>query len=136
MRGLTLALAVLAAGGAHAGELTVTLLGAGPTGAVRVGLFADAAGFPQHAKPLAAAAAEPQGGRAVVRFPDLKPGRYAIAAFQDAKGTGAMVSNFLGMPLEPYGFSNDANGGLRAPSFDAAAFEVGSDALALVIHLH
>ena len=54
---------------------------------------------------------------------DVLPGRYAAAAFQDLNGSGNFAQSKLGLPLEPYGFSNDA-GRTRRPSFDAAAFLV------------
>ena len=41
---------------------------------------------------------------------DVAAGEYAVAAFQDRNGDGELDRNFLGMPKEPYGFSNDARG--------------------------
>ena len=57
-------------------------------------------------------------------FENVPPGRYAVAAFQDSDGTGVLRRGKLGIPLEPFGFSNGA-GTVRRPSFDQAAFEVG-----------
>jgi uncharacterized protein (DUF2141 family) len=65
----------------------------------------------------------------------LAPGRYAIAAFQDTKGTGKLETNMLGIPKVPYGFSNNARGSLGPPGFDAAAFTVGASAMSLTIQL-
>ena len=59
-----------------------------------------------------------------VVFSEVPAGRYAIAAFQDFDGTGVLRRGKLGIPLEPYGFSNNA-GLSRRPKFDAAAFSVG-----------
>jgi uncharacterized protein (DUF2141 family) len=59
-----------------------------------------------------------------VSFADVPAGRYAVAAYQDVDGTGALRRGKLGIPLEPFGFSNGA-GLARRPSFDAAAFSVG-----------
>jgi uncharacterized protein (DUF2141 family) len=39
-----------------------------------------------------------------------------------------MDFNFLGMPLEGYGFSNDASAPFGPPSFDDAAFRLGARA--------
>ena len=47
-----------------------------------------------------------------------------IKLFLDLNGNGEMDTNFLGIPKEPFGFSNNAKGKLGPPSFDAAAFQV------------
>jgi uncharacterized protein (DUF2141 family) len=67
-------------------------------------------------------------------FADLTPGRYAIAAFQDEDGTGVLRRGKLGIPLEPFGFSNGA-GLARKPKFDAAAFEVSEGVRSVNVRL-
>jgi uncharacterized protein (DUF2141 family) len=52
------------------------------------------------------------------------PGRYGVKLFQDLKGTGKLAKNLLGVPQEPYAFSNNAKGTMGPPGFDAAAFDV------------
>ena len=54
----------------------------------------------------------------------LPHGEYAIAVFVDANGNGKMDKNFLGIPKEQYGFSNNVMGRMAAPSFEQAKFEV------------
>ena len=51
-------------------------------------------------------------------------GEYAIAVFVDLNGNGKMDKNFLGIPKEQYGFSNNVMGRMSAPSFDQAKFMV------------
>ena len=41
-------------------------------------------------------------------FADVTPGAYAVAAFHDADGDGALNQNVVGMPTEGHGFSNGA----------------------------
>ena len=61
---------------------------------------------------------------AVCEFKDVPTGTYAIALFHDAKLTGKMEKNFIGIPQEGYGFSNDAKPHtLSAPSFQECAFQ-------------
>lgn len=55
---------------------------------------------------------------------DLSEGRYAIKAFHDVNESGSMDFNWVGMPKEPYGFSNNAMGTMGPPKFDQAAFPV------------
>ena len=54
----------------------------------------------------------------------LPHGEYAIAIFVDANRNGKMDKNFLGIPKEQYGFSNNVMGRMAAPSFEQAKFEV------------
>jgi uncharacterized protein (DUF2141 family) len=63
--------------------------------------------------------------KSAVVFSNLEPGRYAAVVFHDKNGNGKLDKNFLGVPVEPYGFSNDAEGFLSAPSFEAAAVTLG-----------
>ena len=54
----------------------------------------------------------------------LPAGRYAVAVIHDEDGNGKLNTNFLGMPRERYGFSNQARGRFGAPSFKDASFEL------------
>ena len=38
---------------------------------------------------------------------ELKNGSYALAVFQDLNENGILDTNWVGIPTEPYGFSND-----------------------------
>ena len=60
----------------------------------------------------------------VVRFRDLAPGDYAVAAFHDADDDGELNANVLGIPTEGYGFSNGARGLMGPPSFESAAVTI------------
>lgn len=78
--------------------------------------------------------AQATGASVRVAFADVPPGRYAIAVFQDLDGTGVLRRGKLGIPLEPYGFSNGA-GLSRRPKFEAAAFNVGEGVRAVNVVL-
>ena len=75
------------------------------------------------------------GGRVTVSFPDVMPGTYAIKVFHDTNGNGALDTNIVGMPKEPYGFSNDAMGTFGPPDFGQASFKVGRDGGSVRIRL-
>ncbi len=55
-------------------------------------------------------------------FPDLEFGNYAVAVLYDRNDNGTMDFNFLGMPKEPFGFSNNPIVLLSAPSFGQTRF--------------
>ena len=54
----------------------------------------------------------------------LKKGIYAISLFIDSNDNKKLDKNLIGIPTEQYGFSNNAMGFLRKPSFKDASFEL------------
>ena len=48
------------------------------------------------------------GATCTVTFTDLPKGEYAIAIFHDENGNGTMDFGKMGIPIEKFGFSNDA----------------------------
>jgi len=70
---------------------------------------------------VAGASLRAQAGAQSITFRQLPPGRYAIIVFHDENDNGLLDENALGVPVEGYGFSNNAKGFLSAPSFNAAA---------------
>ena len=70
----------------------------------------------------------------IVTFSDVRPGRYAVIAFQDENDNAKLDRNIFGVPTEPYGFSNNVRGLFGAPAFDRAAVAVdGSQSLIRII---
>ena len=67
-------------------------------------------------------------------FTEVPPGTYAIAIFQDLNGNRRLDRTPLGLPLEPYGFSNDA-GRLRRPTFAGASIQVADQDLRVGVRL-
>lgn len=131
--------ALLLAGGAQAGELKLAFYGQGLAGSrIRVAVYSAAAAeqFPSEEKFYRGLTVEATGEPANATVPDLPPGTYAVAAYVDSNRNGRKDKNFLGMPSEAYGFSNDARGMFGPPAFAAAAFEVGEAPAAQSIHLH
>ena len=64
-------------------------------------------------------------GKQSAVFAQFPPGRYAMIVIRSAKDNGRLDENSFGVPSEGYGFGNNAQGLLGAPSFDAAAIGVG-----------
>jgi uncharacterized protein (DUF2141 family) len=71
-----------------------------------------------------------------VVFSNVNPGRYAAIAFPDENSNGKLDRNFLGLPTEPYGFSNNAQGFLGPPTFGAAAIALvgGNETVRLTLN--
>jgi len=59
-----------------------------------------------------------------VKFSKLRIGDYAFKLFHDENGNGELDTDMLGIPSEPYYFSNDASDPFSAPEWDEARFLV------------
>lgn len=57
----------------------------------------------------------------------LPPGRYALLVFHDEDGNGELARNFLGLPREPTGLSNNVRPRFGPPRFKDALVTVGTE---------
>lgn len=120
---------------AQLARLTVTVHGLAPaTGTLEVSLFKSAETFLH--KPLLQKS-QPVAGKedVTVEFAGVLEGEYAVVAVHDENGNGVLDTGFLGFGSESFGYSNDATAWLSQPDFEAARFTVGTDDLAIEIHL-
>ena len=108
------------------------------TGTVACALFDSPDGFPIEAlnSAMNAMVIKVRNTEARCDFEDIPPGTYAIAVIHDENMNGKLGTNWLGIPTEGYGFSNDAKGVFGAPSFSAASFPYDGRNLDLTIRLH
>jgi len=60
-------------------------------------------------------------------FENISDGTYAISLFHDENSNNELDTNFLGMPKEGYGFSNNIRPTLRGATFEEAEFKVDRD---------
>jgi uncharacterized protein (DUF2141 family) len=58
------------------------------------------------------------------RIDDVPYGDYGVAVFHDENSNGKMDKNILGMPLEPYGFSNNVRVTFGPPKWEKAKVTV------------
>ncbi|WP_204346072.1 DUF2141 domain-containing protein [Psychroserpens algicola] len=70
-----------------------------------------------------------------VTFKNIPAGVYAISFFHDENENNKMDSNFLGIPKEDYGCSNNARGFMGPPKWDDAKFEVKNESITQTITL-
>lgn len=108
------------------------------TGAVACALFETPEGFPTEflQSAINIMMIKIRDTQARCDFLDIPPGTYALAVVHDENMDGKLATNWLGIPREGYGFSNDAQGTLGAPSFDAASFPYDGQKLDLTISLN
>lgn len=113
----------------HAAEVVVQVRGAASdAGSVGCSLFSSAQGFPMDSRSARQLWVPVAQGSALCRFEDVAPGTYAISVGHDLNGNRRVDTNFLGIPTEGWGVSNNVVPSLRAPRFEEAAFKVEGDA--------
>jgi uncharacterized protein (DUF2141 family) len=106
-------------------------------GTVDCALFDSPSGFPADTlrSAMRLVAMKVPNRTAHCDFDDLPAGKYALVVLHDENMNGRIDYNWLGIPREGYGFSNDARGTLGAPSFEQAAFVYDGKTLDLSVSL-
>ena len=140
-----LVLALLAAGVAeaetngtsNANAIKVDVVGLHSNdGEVHCALYSSADGFPDgFAKAAKTTTVKIANEQAVCEFAPVNPGDYAISVFQDENSNGKLDRNFVGMPKEGVGASNDAKGSFGPPKFVDARFSYKGGTQELTIHM-
>jgi uncharacterized protein (DUF2141 family) len=102
-------------------------------GAVFVALFKPGREFPE-GKPIEGKKIEATASSIQINF-SVEPGNYALALFHDTNSNGKMDKNMLGIPKEPYGFSNDFRPKFFVPKFSDCQFSVGEGGKTVRINL-
>ena len=115
---------------ADAAELRVTVTGLrAPIGNVHLAMFTEPEAFPKADGMIAEIITKADSDRIQANFGDIGFGQYAIAVFHDENENHKFDTGFFGIPIEGYGFANDARVVLGPPSFEAASVVVnGEDA--------
>ena len=92
-------------------------------GPVLCALFSSPADFPKKAeRAVARAKSEMSGRHATCEFRGVPSGNYAVSVFHDENSNGRLDTNFMGIPREGVGASNNAKGRFGPPKFSAAVF--------------
>ena len=90
-----------------------------------------------------------EGGGAAVRFREpaaegaltltadnLPSGEYAIRVMHDVNGNDELDTNFVGMPTEPYAFSNNARGTFGPARWEDARFMLEGEVTQVIYLVH
>ena len=94
----------------------------GKGGVLRLSVFDEARWPKDNAEPVASADVPALAPETVVTLSNLKPGVYGVKTYQDANANGKFDQNWVGLPEERYGFSNNASPVLSEPGFDKTKF--------------
>lgn len=71
----------------------------------------------------------------IFTFENLPYGEYAISVHHDEDDNGKVNSNFIGIPNEGLGASNDAKGFFGPPSFDKAKVDLNKEQISIIINI-
>jgi uncharacterized protein (DUF2141 family) len=130
LRPLLATLTLATACATQAATLTLQVEPLSGNGELMVAVFDQPA---QWLKQPARALRQPlQAGSMRVTLADLPDGDYAITLFVDRNANGVLDRNAMGIPTEPYAFSNDAFGQFGPPSFEQARLTIKGDTQALI----
>lgn len=102
-------------------------------GQMRIGLYNSKDHWLK--KPLKGITGEIVDGKCTASFSDISDGTYAISVFHDKNNDGKLETNFLGIPSEDTGSSNDAPARFGPPKWEDAKFEVKGGTIKQVITL-
>lgn len=129
-----IATALAATSVAHAADMTIDVAGLkNANGKVMVAVFDSADHFLK--QPLRTGTVDAQAGTVRMVLTGLPPGDYAISLFHDQNGNGKLDKNLVGMPIEPYGFSNDAAGAYGPPTFQQSVTHLAAAGNVLKVSL-
>lgn len=94
-----------------------------PSGTLSIGIYDDADKFCKENEFIFANDfTVDKTGIIDIKIPEFPHGTYAVAMYHDVNGNGEMDKNLVGIPKEPYAFSNNVNAKWSEPSFEEAQF--------------
>lgn len=108
------------------GNLEITFTGIKEkTGTVHVALYKGVDTFMK--KAIKNGKAKVNGDEVTIVFEGLSYGEYTVSAYHDENENDKMDTKAFGIPLEPYGFSNNARGMFGPPSYEDCMFKVNKE---------
>ena len=114
---------------AQTSDLTIQITGLKSSfGKCVIYLYKDEKGFPTEPKyALAKTSAIIKNNKAIAVFKGIVASEYAISVIHDENNNGKIDTNFLGIPKEGIGTSNNAKSRLGPPSYTVSRFTVDNN---------
>ena len=112
---------LLIAGSCNKSDLKLVIKGIDDLkGSMYIAVFDNEKSFPDFGKQLVEKVLLVDSKTLNYTFKDLPDSDYAVAIFHDKNNNGKLDKNAFGIPLEPYGFSQNARARFSAPPFNDA----------------
>tara|TARA_R110002050_G_scaffold54521_3_gene123256 strand:- start:397 stop:813 length:417 start_codon:yes stop_codon:yes gene_type:complete len=96
-------------------------------GTIEIGIFNTNERFLEEGQAYKTTSVKVTADKHTVVFKDLPPGNYAVSMYHDVNADGECNRNFMGIPKEPYGFSNNFRPRFSAPTFKDCEFTLDSN---------
>ena len=103
-------------------------------GRIMLQILSGEAEFEGRAEPTAKMILRARAGQMRISTSSLPEGHYAVRVMQDINNNDELDTNFVGLPTEPYAFSNNAVGNFGPPQWKDAKFWL-SDSVVQKINL-
>jgi|GEM_PF-1656605 len=86
-------------------------------------------------KPVQIVAVPIKGGKAIWKVKTLPEGRYALIVHHDPNSNNELDRPIFGLPVEAYGFANEAWATFGVPTWRDASFVVGPNPVAVEVRM-
>ena len=96
-------------------------------GTIMLQVLSGEAEFKGEAEPILSLLQRAQEGEMSFTANALPKGEYAIRVMHDTNGNGKLDSNFVGIPSEPWAFSNNAVGNFGPPKWEDVRFTLDGE---------
>lgn len=94
------------------------------TGSIMVEILPSEAAFKKEAPAVASMILPARAPEVSLTLDALAEGEYGIRVMQDLNSDGKLNANMVGMPKEPWGFSNNATGAFGPPKWKGVKFQL------------
>ncbi|QAA82040.1 DUF2141 domain-containing protein [Aequorivita sp. H23M31] len=109
-------------------ELTITISNIkNIEGELVLGLYNNGDRFLEAGEAYKTISRKVESSSEVIVIKNLPLGTYAVSLYHDKNSNGKCDRNFVGIPKEPYGFSNNFKPKFSAPKFEDCKFEFSSN---------
>jgi uncharacterized protein (DUF2141 family) len=107
------------------GDLEIVAVGfKSGDGKVQIALYQAEEGRPFEGGPFRQASVAIEKRKSTWVFERIPFGEYGVKIYHDENGNGELDTNFLGVPKEAYGFSNNARGTFGPPKDEKIKFSL------------
>lgn len=119
--------------GLNTGSVIVTIIGLpSDKGRVSFGIYKSEKSFDSY-KPFFQKWLDVKNGKSSITVKDILYGFYAVRIYHDENVSGELETNFIGIPKEPVGFSNNHRMTFGPPSYDKAKFMLNQEIMKLEV---
>ncbi len=96
-------------------------------GEIKVGVFDKEQSFLKDGSAIKSYTIKVTKNSETLIITDLPKGEYAISMYHDQNSDNKLNTNFIGIPKEPYGFSNNIKPKMSAPKYHECKFKLSEN---------